>query len=387
MQTRSGNRADLPANRSLQNEPAAFDLIRPATAEADTVDAVLALVGQTLTELDTQWRALASAVVPRTGVLHTDSILALVCDFAAAPGKLLRPRMVHWGWVAAGGLDHGRGHHDLIQLGAALELLHCFALVHDDVMDASETRRGRPSVHALARAEHRELGGLGDPQRYAENIAILVGDLLHSEADLLVGALPARMRTAWRTMAIELMMGQGRDLVGAANGRRDLRHAHEVARTKSGAYTVWRPLQLGALAAGAGDDLLAVLQEYGHHAGQAFALRDDILGVVGDPAHTGKPVGDDLLAGKPTVLLALAEKRFSPSLRLQLRRVGRETVTPDQAAELSEELRRSGVIDEVEQLIAAAVRAAERALASPLVDRRAADGLRRLATQLAWRDA
>lgn len=130
-----------------------------------------------------------------------------------------------------------------------------------------------------------------------------------------------------------------------------------------------------------------MLQEYGHHAGQAFALRDDILGVVGDPAHTGKPVGDDLLAGKPTVLLALAEKRFSPSLRLQLRRVGREAVTPDEAAELSDELQRSGVIDEVEQLIAAAVRAAERALASPLVDRRAADGLRRLVAQLAWRDA
>mgnify|MGYP000532379156 CR=1 FL=1 len=103
--------------------------------------------------------------------------------------------------------------------------------------------------------------------------------------------------------------------------------------------------------------------------------------------RTGKPVGDDLLAGKPTVLLALAEKRFSPSLRLKLRRVGREAVTPDEAAELSDELQRSGVIDEVEQLIAAAVRAAERALASPLVDRRAADGLRRLVAQLAWRDA
>ncbi len=383
IQTRRDHRTDP----STTDGPATFDEARCTASDAATVDAVLDLVEQTLGELDDQWRMLAQGVTPRAGVLHTDSILSLVCDFAAAPGKLLRPRMAHWGWVAAGGADHGRGHRDLIQLGAALELLHCFSLVHDDVMDASETRRGRLSVHALARAEHRDLGGLGDPQRYAENIAILVGDLLHSEADLLVGELPPRMRTAWRTMVIELMMGQGRDLVGAANGRRDLQHAHEVARTKSGAYTVWRPLQLGALAAGAGDELLAVLQEYGHHAGQAFALRDDILGVVGDPAHTGKPVGDDLLAGKPTVLLALAEKRFSPSLRLQLRRVGREAVTPDEAAELSDELQRSGVIDEVEQLIAAAVRAAERALASPLVDRRAADGLRRLVAQLAWRDA
>ncbi|MFT3833260.1 MAG: polyprenyl synthetase family protein [Micropruina sp.] len=378
----------LPIARTTEQVPASLDLRRHTTGDdTDTVEAVLTLLEQTLEELTAQWRTLSSAVVPRPDVLHTDSILSLVRDFATAPGKLLRPRMAHWGWASAGGLDHGRGHHDVIQLGAALELLHCFALVHDDVMDASETRRGRPSVHALARAEHRELGGLGDPQRYAENIAILVGDLLHSEADVLIGALPSRLRTAWRTMTIELMMGQGRDLVGAANGRRDLRHAHEVARTKSGAYTVWRPLQLGALAGGGSPELLGALQDYAEHAGQAFALRDDVLGVIGDPERTGKPVGDDLLAGKPTVLLALAQQRFSPSLRLQLRRVGREPVTADQATELSEELRRSGVIDEVEQLIAAAVLAAEQALASPLVDPRAAEGLRDLVARLAWRES
>ncbi len=373
----------LPTRSDQQPSP--LDLA--VTSDAETVDAVLSLVADTLDELSDQWRALASAVTPRPGVLHTDSILTLVRDFAAAPGKLLRPRMAHWGWVAAGGLDHGRGHDDLVRLGAALELLHCFALVHDDVMDASDTRRGRPSVHALARAEHRELGGLGEPQRYAENIAILVGDLLHSEADLLVGGLPGPLRAAWRTMAIELMMGQGRDLVGAANGRRDLRHAQEVARTKSGAYTVARPLQFGALAAGGSPELLAVLDEYGQHAGQAFALRDDVLGVIGDPACTGKPVGDDLLAGKPTVLLALAEQRFSPAWRLELRRIGRDAVTADDVAAIRAELDRAGVIDEVEQLITASVLAAERALASPLVDRRAADGLRRLAGLLAWRDS
>ena len=370
--------------------PALSDLIAGESTETSdhhTVVAVQDVVRTTLAELSRQWRVLASGIVPRPGVLHTDSILELVLGFTDTTGKLIRPRMAHWGWVAAGGLDHGRGHDDLIRIGAALELLHCFALVHDDVMDASDTRRGHPSVHAVARAEHRELGGLGDPQRYAENIAILVGDLLHSEADLLVGSLPAPLREAWRTMAIELMMGQGRDLVGAANGRRDLQHAHEVARAKSGAYTVWRPLQLGALAAGGGPELLAVLHEFGHHAGQAFALRDDLLGVLGDPARTGKPVGDDLVAGKPTVLLALAEQRFSPAWRLELRRIGSGTVTPDGIARLGAELERSGVIREVEQLITASVLAAERALASPLVDRRAADGLRRIAGQLAWRES
>lgn len=371
--------------RSAAEPPAELDLA--VTSDAATVDAVLAVIEETLDELRGQWRALAGAGAVRPGALDTDSILILLRDFATVPGKLIRPRMAHWGWVAAGGLDHGRGHRDLTRLGAALELLHCFALVHDDVMDASDTRRGRPSVHALAHTAHRELGGLGESQRYADNIAILVGDLLHSEADLLVGGLAEPLRAAWRTMAIELMMGQGRDLVGAANGRRDVQHAQDVARTKSGAYTVWRPLQLGALAAGAGPDLLAVLHDYGHHAGQAFALRDDILGVVGDPARTGKPVGDDVLAGKPTVLLALAEQRFSPSWRLDLRRIGRDAVTADDVAALCAELDRTGVIDEVEQLITASVLAAERALASPLVDRRAAEGLRRLVEQLAWRDS
>lgn len=379
--------ASVPHTASLASRPGLVAGESPELSDHRTVAAVLALVQTTLAELSRQWRVLASAIVPRPGVLHTDSILDLVLDFANTTGKLIRPRMAHWGWVAAGGLEHGRGYDELLRIGAALELLHCFALVHDDVMDASDTRRGQPSVHALARAEHLALGGLGDPQRYAENIAILVGDLLHSEADQVIGGLPAPLREAWRTMTIELMMGQGRDLVGAANGRRDLRHAQEVARAKSGAYTVWRPLQLGALAAGAEPELLAVLQQYGHHAGQAFALRDDLLGVLGDPARTGKPVGDDLVAGKPTVLLALAAQRLSPAWRLTLRRIGSDTVTAGDITRLCAELERSGVIREVEQLITASVLAAERALASPLVDPRAADGLRRLAGQLAWRES
>jgi geranylgeranyl diphosphate synthase, type I len=377
----------LPTTRTTQR-PATLDLARHRRIrDTDTLAGVLGLVEKTLDELGGQWDSLGGVAVPHEGALHADSILALVREFAGTPGKLLRPRMAHWGWVAAGGLEHGHGHDDLVRLGAALELLHCFALVHDDVMDASDTRRGRPSVPAVARTDHRERGGLGEPRRYAESIAILVGDLLHSEADLLVGGLPVALRAAWRTMAIELMMGQGRDLVGAANGRRDLQHAQEVARAKSGAYTVGRPLQLGALAGGGGPDLLAVLQEYGHHAGHAFALRDDVLGVVGDPARTGKPVGDDLIAGKPTVLLALAEQRFSPSWRLELRRIGRDTITPEAAAALCAELERSGVVDEVERLITASVLAAERALVSPLIDDRAAEGLRELAGRLAWRES
>ncbi|HEX5334373.1 MAG TPA: polyprenyl synthetase family protein [Propionicimonas sp.] len=358
----------------------------PATGDDATVVAVEVLIAETLESLREQWVDLAATVVPRPGVLHTDSVLDLLSGMVNSGGKRFRPRMAHWGWVAGGGTSDLRGYADLVRVGAALELLHVFALIHDDVMDASETRRGQPSVHASARRQHVRLHGFGDAQRYGENIAILAGDLAHSEAGLLVAGLPVPMQELWRTLAIELMMGQGRDLVGAANGRRDLEHAREVARAKSGAYTVWRPLQLGAAAAGAGPRTLAALERYGIAVGEAFALRDDILGVIGDPVATGKPVGDDLIAGKPTVLLALATQRFSPRWRRALQRAGSGgRVSSGDIAALQAELVRSDVIGDVEAMIRDAVSTAFVALEDPAIDRSAAVGLEDLARRVAWR--
>jgi len=359
---------------------------RPVTGDDATVVAVEVLIAETLESLREQWVDLAATVVPRPGVLHTDSVLDLLSGMVNSGGKRFRPRMAHWGWVAGGGTSDLRGYADLVRVGAALELLHVFALIHDDVMDASETRRGQPSVHASARRQHVRLHGFGDAQRYGENIAILAGDLAHSEAGLLVAGLPVPMQELWRTLAIELMMGQGRDLVGAANGRRDLEHAREVARAKSGAYTVWRPLQLGAAAAGAGPRTLAALERYGIAVGEAFALRDDILGVIGDPVETGKPVGDDLIAGKPTVLLALATQRFSPRWRRALQRAGGGgRVSSGDIAALQAELVRSDVIGDVEAMIRDAVSTAFVALEDPAIDRSAAVGLEDLARRVAWR--
>jgi len=358
----------------------------PAIGDDATVVAVEAFIAETLESLRDRWVNLAASVVPRPGVLHTDSVLDLLWGMVHSGGKRFRPRMAHWGWVAGGGTSDLRGYADLVRVGAALELLHVFALIHDDVMDASETRRGQPSVHASARWQHVRLHGFGDAQRYGENIAILAGDLAHSEAGLLVAGLPRPMQELWRTLAIELMMGQGRDLVGAANGRRDLEHAREVARAKSGAYTVWRPLQLGAAAAGASSRTLAALEGYGVAVGEAFALRDDILGVLGDPVATGKPVGDDLLAGKPTVLLALATQRFSPRWRRALQRAGSGgRVSGDEIAALQAELVRSDVIGDVEAMISDAVATAFVALDDEAIDRSAAVGLADLARRVAWR--
>ena len=367
---------------STQAHPAIRSLIPGDDA---TVAAVEAVVAETLASLRAGWAELAASVVPRPGVLHTDSVLDLLTGMIESGGKRFRPRMAHWGWVAAGGQERGTGHSELVRVGAALELLHVFALIHDDVMDSSETRRGRPSVHASARRQHVRLRGIGDAQRYGENIAILAGDLAHSEAGLLVAGLPPRLQSLWRTLTVELMLGQGRDLVGAANGRRDLAHAREVARAKSGGYTVWRPLQLGAAAAGASAETMAALERYGLAVGEAFALRDDILGVLGDPRATGKPVGDDLVAGKPTVLLALATQRFTPRWRRALERAGRGRASAWDVRGLQAELVRSGVIEDVETMIREQVDAAFVALADPAIERSAAEGLEALARRVAWR--
>jgi geranylgeranyl diphosphate synthase type I len=353
-----------------------------------TVAAVEAVIAHDLVSLRESWSLLSAAVVPRQGVLRTDSVLDLLESTMNSGGKRFRPRMAHWGWVAAGGHRTGAGRDELVVVGAALELMHVFALIHDDVMDASPTRRGQPSVHASARAQHELRHGHGDPQRYGENIAILAGDLAHSEAGLLVATLPPALQELWRTLSIELMMGQGRDLVGAANGRRDLAHAREVARSKSGAYTVWRPLQLGATAAAAGRGTLAALERYGVAVGEAFALRDDILGVVGDARTTGKPVGADISAGKPTVLMALATERFSPRWQRALRRAGRaQRPSPALVGALQAEFLRSGVISDAEAMIADAVDTALVALDDPAIDPDAASGLEVLARRVAWRDA
>lgn len=355
-----------------------------AGGDGATVAAVDDLIADTMDSLRETWAELARSVIPRPGVLHTDSVLELLTAMVDSGGKRLRPRMCHWGWVAGGGAEHG-GYDHMVRGAAALELLHVFALIHDDVMDASERRRGQASVHVQARLQHVAMGGFGDAERYGENIAILVGDLAHSEADLLMAALPPHLQGIWRTMTVELMMGQGRDLVGAANGRRDLAHAREVARAKSGAYTVWRPLQLGAAAAGASAETLDALRAYGLQVGEAFALRDDILGVLGDAHETGKPVGDDLVAGKPTVLMALATQRFGAAGRRALERAGTSELTTDDVALLQSELMSSGVIAEVESMIDDAIEAASRIIDTPVIAPAAADGLRAIARRVAWR--
>lgn len=361
----------------------------PGRSEATTTLAeVDTLLRAELVELADQWRQSApEAVVDVLGDDLPAWLTALVDD----GGKRIRPTMVHWGHRAAGGGDAGPGHEAMVRAAAALEVLHVFALIHDDVMDHSDTRRGRPTAHVRAAAAHRVADGSGSAEDFGANIAILLGDLAHHQADRLAAELPATLRQEWWRLGTELIAGQRADLTGAATRRRDLAHAERVSRIKSGAYTITRPLRLGALAAGADDQTLAALADYGRHLGTAFAVRDDVLGIWGDPRVTGKPAGDDLRAGKATIILTLAEGAqadglLSAEAGRALRRVGSPEITDADVTLLREALTGAGVRDWAEELIADEVRLAEEALTCPSLTADGVAGLTEMARRIGWRD-
>ena len=218
-------------------------------------------------------------------------------------GKRLRPAFCFWGYQAAGGDPEDP---QVIETGAALEMLQAFALVHDDVMDGSAMRRSARTAHLAYGDQHIEAVWRGDPRRFGEGVAILIGDLAHVYADQLLDGASRPVKAVWDELRIELNVGQYLDILGTA--RRDTDHdgARLIARYKSGKYTIERPLHLGAALAGRLDELQADLSAYGDPLGEAFQLRDDLLGAFGEEAATGKPVGDDLREGKPTPLLAVA---------------------------------------------------------------------------------
>ena len=329
---------------------------------------------------DEQVAALAPAVAPIE--LHLPD---LISSLDASGGKHLRSYAVSLGWASTGRGDDDPRYRNAVQAGVALELLHLFALVHDDVMDRSRHRRGRPSVHEEVRGRHEAAGARGDGAHFGHCVAVLVGDLAHAEADHLAATLPEAVRLVWQRLTLELVAGQLWDLTGTAGGRHDLGFARTVARQKSGAYTIARPLELGATAAGGGPETLRALATYGRHAGEAFALRDDLLGVFGDPGLTGKPAGDDLSSGKPTVLLALAEQRLPGDARGLLDRVGTPAMSELEARRLRSAMVDAGIPDEVESMITDRVAEALAALDADAIEADAVAGLTGLAHQLAWR--
>ena len=332
--------AGLPTPSTTEPLPAELDLI--ATRVERRID-------ELLLEEKQRWSALDPQLIE-----PIESLRGLVL----AGGKRLRPAFCHWGWVAAGGDPDDRR---ITDAGAAFELLQGFALIHDDVMDGSARRRGGPTVHRQFMATHASAAWCGEERRFGEGVAILVGDLAIVYADRLMPAGPPGLLALWDELRIELNIGQYLDLVGTATANRDRAASRRIARYKSGRYTIQRPLQLGATLAGR-SDLAHELAKYGEPLGEAFQLRDDVLGVFGDSNLTGKPVGDDLREGKPTLLLAVAHERADAAQLEILGRVGDPALVDDEIEALQQVLRATGSRATVEEHIADLAREAVTAL-------------------------
>jgi geranylgeranyl diphosphate synthase type I len=311
-----------------------------------------------------------------------------------AAGKRLRPAFCYWGWRGAGGADGPQ----IIGAAAALELLHSSALVHDDLMDASDTRRGQPSLHRQFEAYHARHHWQGSPGAFGMGMAILLGDLLLSWTDEMFHAsgLPdealRRGRPVLDLMRTEVFAGQYLDLLGQAAGDGTLESALRVVEYKTTKYTIERPLHLGAALAGAGADappggLLAAYSAYGLPLGTAFQLRDDILGVFGDPAQTGKPAGDDVREGKHTVLLAIARARATGRQAAIIDRyLGDPLLDEAGTAEVRTVITDTGAVAECEAMISRHVAEAVGALATAPITGEARDALADLAVAATARD-
>jgi geranylgeranyl diphosphate synthase, type I len=299
------------------------------------------LLAQTLEENQQRW-------APLQQDLHTifEEIQALVLG----GGKRLRPQFSHWGWVAAGG-DPASAESP--RIGAAIELLHAAALFHDDVIDDADTRRSRQSTHKNFAESHATNGWVGDPRRFGEGSAILIGDITYVLSDSLTNSLSTEARLIWHDLRLEMNIGQFLDVLGSARQTREISEADLICRMKSAKYTIERPLHLGAVAADPkrGTALMPMLSAYGLPLGDAFQMRDDILGAFGDTAITGKPVGGDFREGKPTPLLARACSVATAQQLEILNLVGAPDLSDEDIAKIQQVVIDTGALRAMEDVI------------------------------------
>ncbi len=326
-------------------------------------------------------------------------VVAALRDFLDG-GKRMRPAFCYWGWRAAGGADSAAQSASdadepaAVRAAASLELLQASALIHDDYMDGSDTRRGAPAIHRRFEELHSAGGWEGGVERFGAAAAILLGDITLTWCDEMFtrcGLDAVRIHAArpvFDLMRSEVMAGQYLDVVAQARGlsvstpAEALARARTVIRYKSAKYTVERPLQLGAaLATGlTGGPLIDGLSHYGLPLGEAFQLRDDVLGVFGDPAATGKPAGDDLREGKQTVLVALAAERATDAQSKALRSgLGDPALDEDGVAELRSVIADTGALADVERSITDLTGTALDALAAAPITSEAREVLTELA--------
>jgi geranylgeranyl diphosphate synthase type I len=275
--------------------------------------------------------------------------------FLLDSGKRLRPIFAYIGYLGAA-KDPSP---EMIAAFASLELVHVCALIHDDVMDGSDTRRGAPAIHRSFEKLHRDKKLTGSAEQFGLSAAILLGDLALIWSDQMLhnaGLADQQLINGLKIydeMRVELMAGQYLDVYEQALASKSVEKALKVARYKSGKYTIERPLHFGAAIAGSHPSLEKLYSDYGIPLGEAFQLRDDLLGVFGNSSETGKPSGDDLREGKRTVLMALAAEGADAAGRSLLDNlVGNPELTSDQISELQEVIIKTGAVKKVEEMIA-----------------------------------
>src|SRR5688500_1241489 len=354
-------------------------MTRPAVSVPSSLLAVADRVEVRLeTLLDAEaarWAELSPDLLP-----PLESLRHLVMD----GGKRLRPAFCYWAFVGAGG---DAGSASIVDAGAAFEMLQAFALVHDDVMDGSSMRRGARTAHLEFDDRHASERWRGEGRRFGEGGAILIGDLAHVYADRLLPRTAPDVQRVWDELRIELNIGQYLDLLGTARADTDHESARRIARYKSGKYTIERPLHIGAALAGRLDELQASLSAYGDRLGEAFQLRDDLLGAFGDEAATGKPVGDDLREGKPTPLLAVATENADALQAGVLADIGRADLDDGRVARIQEVLVDTGALASIEASIDRLTSEAIAAIKVADITDEARGALVDLAQFVAWRES
>lgn len=276
-----------------------------------------------------------------------DSLLRNLGERATTGGKGTRSAFAHLGWRAAGGEECAA---TSVNVGAAFELLHVSALVHDDVIDGAAARRGRATVHVEMAERHRDDGWSGEVRRTAEGIAVLSGNMLWAAAQTALGPVNSVARAEWDKVQMEVNLGQFLDLMAAAERRVDSRRVHSVMELKTARYTAERPLRMGAAATGRAEEpLVDALGRFGNLVGVAFQVRDDVLGVFGDSDVTGKPTGNDLREGKATLLLARSVESGDTNARKLFSRVGAPDLHNEEIEQMKDVMRRSGTLQWAEE--------------------------------------
>ena len=340
-----------------------------------------------------------------------DHFIEFSRDFLSG-GKRFRALFSYWGWAAVRSPDETidpmpgsipRAELSaVVGVAAALEVFHAAALVHDDIMDNSDTRRGSPAAHKRFENDHAAGSWIGSPSTFGQSAALLLGDLLLGWSDELFdegvalqsdGAAGRAARAEFVHMRTEVTLGQYLDILEEASWLRHdeselLSRAHRVIVYKSAKYSIEAPLAIGASLGGGSAEQVAALREFGLPLGIAYQLRDDLLGVFGDPSVTGKPSGDDLREGKRTVLIALARKSMPGNVRRVLDDLlGDPTLDSDQVAMLQAAIRDSGAIKQVETLISRNVGLAKEAIADAPLAKGARQQLLELADTVSRRVA